>query len=238
MIKIDVPTFNHKLISTGESLTCRPFTVKEEKLFLMAAESKEPEDLVNTTLQVIQNCVLNETFDAESLPYFDVDYLLISLRSQSIGGSVEMDFICKNQVDGETCGNRFNGTIGLSDVVIHKDDMKDPKIGFGEVGIEMKYPTYKSMKKNLVELNDIKQQINLMSESIKAIWDKDTVYNAHEMTKLEMEEFIEGLTKENFNKLLDFVDGAPWLRLEKTLKCKKCGNEELVEYEGFESFFE
>ena len=59
MIKIDVPTFNHKLISTGETLSCRPFTVKEEKMFLMAVESEDSNDLIETTLQVIQNTILN-----------------------------------------------------------------------------------------------------------------------------------------------------------------------------------
>ena len=238
MIKIDVPTFNHQLISTGETLSCRPFTVKEEKLFLIASESEDPEDLINTTLQVIQNCVLTEGFNAEILPYFDIDYLLIALRAKSIGGGVEMQFRCNNIIDDKTCNNSFPDTIHLSDVVIHKSDMKLDKIGFGKSGVQMKYPTYKAMKDNVYERDDLVQQINLMSESIENIWDEDSIYERSQMTKVEIQDFIEGLTKENFNKLLDFIDGAPWLRIEKKLKCGKCGNEELVKYEGFESFFE
>lgn len=238
MIKIDVPTFNHKLISTGETLSCRPFTVKEEKLFLIASESDEPEELINTTLQVIQNCVLTEGFEAENLPYFDIDFLLISLRAKSIGGGVEMQFRCNNNVDDKICGNTFQKNIQLSDVVIHKDGMKLDKIGFGKSGVQMKYPTYKAMKDNVYEQNDLVQQINLIAESIENIWDEDSIYDRSQMTKVEIQDFIEGLTKENFDKMMDFVDGAPWLRIEKTIKCDKCGNEELVKYEGFESFFE
>ena len=53
--KIDVPVYTIKLISTGKEIKYRPFTVKEEKLFLMASESKEIETIVDTTKQVLKD---------------------------------------------------------------------------------------------------------------------------------------------------------------------------------------
>ena len=64
--KIDVPIFTVKLISNGKSLTFRPFTVKEEKLFLMANESEDLNSVVDTIKQILNNCVLDE-IDIESL---------------------------------------------------------------------------------------------------------------------------------------------------------------------------
>ena len=41
--KIDVPIFDVKLFSTGKKVKFRPFTVKEEKLFLITGETDDPQ---------------------------------------------------------------------------------------------------------------------------------------------------------------------------------------------------
>ncbi len=51
--KIDVPIYSIKLLSNDKTLKFRPFTVKEEKLFLMANESEELDTVVDTIKQVI-----------------------------------------------------------------------------------------------------------------------------------------------------------------------------------------
>mgnify|MGYP003339616446 CR=1 FL=1 len=58
--KIDVPIYETKLVSNGKTIRYRPFLVKEQKIFLMAAESDDPQDTVNAIKQVINNCVLDE----------------------------------------------------------------------------------------------------------------------------------------------------------------------------------
>ena len=58
--KIDAPIYELKLLSSGKKLKFRPFTVKEEKLFLMAAEADDFKSVIDTTKQVINNCVLDD----------------------------------------------------------------------------------------------------------------------------------------------------------------------------------
>ena len=58
--KLDVPIYTIKLISSGEEVRIRPFLVKEQKLFLMAAESEDPKETINTIRQVLKNCVIDE----------------------------------------------------------------------------------------------------------------------------------------------------------------------------------
>ena len=58
--KIDVPVFSINLISTGKEVKFRPFTVKEEKLFLMANESNDLKTVVDTTKQVLNNCIISD----------------------------------------------------------------------------------------------------------------------------------------------------------------------------------
>jgi hypothetical protein len=43
------------LLSTGKKIRFRPFTVKEEKLFLMAAEAGDLKSITDTVKQVINN---------------------------------------------------------------------------------------------------------------------------------------------------------------------------------------
>ena len=57
--KIDVPIYEVKLISSGKKLRFRPFTVKEEKLFLMANEAEDINTVLDTIKQVINNCLLS-----------------------------------------------------------------------------------------------------------------------------------------------------------------------------------
>ena len=69
--RIDVPVYEIKLPSTGESIKFRPFTVKEEKLFLMAYESEDVKYSVDTIIQVLNNCVMSDV-DVKELPTFDI----------------------------------------------------------------------------------------------------------------------------------------------------------------------
>ena len=120
--KIDMPVYEIKIPSNGQSITVRPFTVKEEKLLLMALESDDDLEIVNTTKQIINNCIVSEKIDVNTLPFFDVDYLFIALRAKSIGEKVDIKYTCKNVVDGQICGASFNAEIDVSNVKIVKDE--------------------------------------------------------------------------------------------------------------------
>ena len=53
----------HKLTlpSTGESITYRPFLVKEEKLLMMALQTGEQDDMVKALKEIITNCLRNSS---------------------------------------------------------------------------------------------------------------------------------------------------------------------------------
>ena len=89
--KIDLPTYDLTIPSTGQTVRVRPFNVKEEKLLFMAVEAGDPEEIVKSVKQVINNCILNEDVNIDKLPFFDVDYMFIFLRAKSIGEKVEVN---------------------------------------------------------------------------------------------------------------------------------------------------
>jgi hypothetical protein len=81
--KIDVPIYTVNLVSTGKPVRFRPFLVREQKLFLMASESSDSNEMVGVIRQVLKNCVLDEV-DVDSLPTFDLEYLFMNLRARSV----------------------------------------------------------------------------------------------------------------------------------------------------------
>ena len=105
--KISVPTYDLTIPSTKEKIKVRPFSVKEEKLLLIALESENMGEIASTVKQVINNCIIKGEVDVDKLPFFDIDYMFIFLRAKSIGESVEVKMTCNNVVDGEKCGEIF-----------------------------------------------------------------------------------------------------------------------------------
>ena len=138
--KIDLPTYDVKLPSSGQIVKIRPFLVKEEKLLLMAVESDDTNEIINVTKQVINNCIINNDVNVEALPFFDVDYLFIALRAKSVGESIEVKFTCNNMVNDAMCNNVFPANIDIANCEIVKDDTIKNIVDLGKnIKLKMKY---------------------------------------------------------------------------------------------------
>ena len=85
--KIDLPIMEVELPSNGKKVKIRPFTVKEEKILLVAQESDEPAAEMLAIKQILTNCIIDA--DIEELPVFDMEFLLLKLRSVSVDNKVE-----------------------------------------------------------------------------------------------------------------------------------------------------
>ena len=121
--KLDTPIYETTLISTGKKIKFRPFLVKEQKLFLMASQSEEAKEVVNTIKQVLSNCILDD-IDINSLPTFDLEHLFVQLRAKSVGEVVNLRYSCNNNVedkDGGTkvCGGTVKIDLNLSCLLIY-----------------------------------------------------------------------------------------------------------------------
>ena len=78
--KLDTPTYSLVLPSTGQEIKYRPFLVKEQKLLMMAQESKEQTNISETMSNVISSCTFN-TVDTQQTPLFDIEYIFLKVRS-------------------------------------------------------------------------------------------------------------------------------------------------------------
>jgi hypothetical protein len=61
----------------------------------------------------LNNCILTEGVDVEKIPFFDVDFLFIALRAESVSESIDPEFTCNAVIDDQKCGTVFQGNLDL-----------------------------------------------------------------------------------------------------------------------------
>lgn len=236
--KIDVPTYELKLISQKKPIRFRPFLVKEQKLLMMAQENSESDKdyLLNTVKQIIGNCVLTE-IDVEDLPMFDIEYLFLNLRARSMGETVKINYKCINKVEEKECGNIVGFDVNVLNIKPSISKQHNNRIEIDDkLGLLMKYPNLKTFKE--IDFNNEDAVLKTIFSCIESIYDPETIYHAKDINQKELEEFIDSLPTSVVEKMKTFFDTMP--KIEETIhfNCNKCGYEEDIKIEGLNSFFE
>ena len=91
--KLGYPTFELELPSTGKTIKYRPFLVKEEKVLLLALESKDEKQVIGAVKDLIKNCVITR-IKVDTLPSFDLEYLFLQVRTKSVGETAKVPLMC------------------------------------------------------------------------------------------------------------------------------------------------
>src|SRR6056300_1045100 len=110
------------LPSQQKTVSFRPFLVKEEKILLMAMESGNAKEILNSVKDIVKSC----TFDAinpDDHPMFDIEYVFLQIRSKSVGEIPKIRILCPD--DKKTYGDV---EIDLSKVEVFVDDDHTNKI--------------------------------------------------------------------------------------------------------------
>jgi hypothetical protein len=239
--KIDVPIYTVDLLSTGKPVRFRPFTVKEEKLFLMTNETDDVKSMLDTTKQVLNNCVLDE-IDVENLPMFDIEKLFLNIRARSVGEVVNLKYKCNNSIKNEKeeevkCGNLVDVDVNVLEIKPLENKNHSKKIVITEnVGVVMKYPSFKLFENINVQDNS-ESILEMAINCIDYIYDKDNLYYAKDTPKEELIDFVDSLQSKDLEKIKDFFVTMPKLQKNVKFKCNKCGYDENINIEGIESFF-
>lgn len=232
--KIDVPLYNLTLPLSKKKVKFRPFLVKEEKILLMAIESKEEKSVLDAVKQIVGNC-LQGNLDINELPSVDFEFLFINIRARSVGELVEMQYKCNNTVDDAKCNHIVDVTLDLLTVKPTKSTI-DPKIPlWGDVGIVLKYPTVKSF--DMISENEAEAFIEVLRSNFEYIYDSESIYYSKDISREDFEEFIDNLSGLDFNKIKEFFANLPKLKTTLTFECPKCGFKKEMELEGIQNFF-
>lgn len=228
--KIDLPLFELELPSTGEKIKYRPFTVKEEKILLVAQESNDPEQNILSVKQIVNNC-LNDV-DVEKLSMFDLEYVLLMLRSKSVDNNILFSI-----KDPETKEN-VELEIDINEVKVVSDEEHTNQIKINDqYTLFLRYPTIKEFVK--IASSDPKDPLTsyfIMVSCLDKIASEDEVYLMKDYTDEEIDSFMEDLQGDVVKRIQKFFETMPRLRHEMKYTNKE-GKEQTFVIEGMRSFF-
>lgn len=228
--KISQPIYQLKLPSTGKPIHYRPFTVREEKLLLMAQESGERQDIINVYKQLINNCSI-DPINVDNLASIDLEYFFICLRSKSISNISKVSIVDPD--DKET----YELEINLDKIEIEKTADVSNNIKLTDtVGVVLKLPTFKTISKIDDTANQADMTLSLLRGCIDQIYEGEEVHDTANYSKQEIDEFILSLNKTQIEQIQKFFESMPkliynakYITKEKVVKDLKI--------EGLENFF-
>lgn len=229
--KIDLPLFETKLLSTGrKKLKYRPFTVKEEKILLIAQESDDIDQVILAIKQIIGNCCPD--VDAEELPMFDLEYLLLQIRGKSVNNVISFQI-----TDPET-EKPVMLELDIDEIEITEPEGHNPEIPLGEDSyLIMRYPKLDEVTQFLNPEQDQARNIyDVMLSCIDTVVEGDTVYKLSDFSDKEVLEFVDSFATETVEDIKKFFETVPVLKCEQTYT-NADGEEKKVVLEGVETFF-
>lgn len=225
--KLETPTYELTLPSTGQKIKYRPFLVKEYKVLLTALDSDSSE-IQRTVTELVDVCTFNK-LNADSLPNFDIEYLFLNIRAKSIGEVSTILMKC------EKCETEMTVDMDITKTEILKDPTHNSKIQItDDITIEMRYPKFSEIMEIYLNLNTDKI-VDLIGQCIKTVYTVDSKYD--DFTKEELNEFINSFSRAQFEKLEQFFLTMPKVAQIIEKDCPNCSHHNVTTVEGLQNFF-
>jgi len=235
---IETPTYELKLHSSNKKVRYRPFLVKEEKVLIIALESKDQMGITNAVKEVLKKCILTKGIDVDSLPTFDIEYLFLNIRAKSIGEDIKLTVTCPD--DGET---KVPVTIYVDEIKVTKPKghTKDVKLD-DKMTLRMKYPSLNQFIENNFNTEDesdtvVDKTFRVVADCMDTIYTGEDAWEAKDYTPQERMDFVEQLNSSQYKKVENFFATMP--KLSHTIEVVNPNTKEKgsVVLEGLADFF-
>ena len=227
------PEYSTTIPSTGKRIKYQPFTVKEEKVLVLAAESADPDEVTNAITNVLSSCITSPgDIKITDLALFDIEYLFLKTRAKSAGEKIELKITDPNDPSFTA-----DYAINIDKIGVKRDENHKELIELNEgLHVKMKYPDITFFNEG-IDLSTISSQIELIAKCVSQVVTGDEVYDAREMASDEIITWLESLTTEQFKKIAEFFTTMPKLSHSVTLKNTNTGDDFTVVLEGLQDFF-
>ena len=230
--KLNSANYELSLPSTGATIKYRPFLVKEQKALMIAQESEDDKVIESTFAQIINDCVADNV-DPYKMPMFDIEYVFLKIRSKSVGEVAELRITCPD--DEKT---KVNVSIPLEEVDVQMTKDHTNVISLtDDISVIMRYPCLGDAKE--VKSNEqTKGLFSVIKKCIHEVHDGEEIYRRVDMSEKDLDNFIDSMTTQNFEKLSDFFESMPKLSYDLEVVNPKTKVKSVVPIEGLQSFFE
>jgi len=234
--KINTPTYDLTLPSTGKKIKYRPFLVKEEKILIMALETEDISQITNAIVEILNDCILTKGVSVSKLATFDIEYLFLNVRAKSVGETVEVNVVCPD--DNKTS---VQMEINLDSIKVQKTKGHKNIVKLDDqYSMKLKYPSLDEFIDSNFESSeesDVDKSLNMITSCIEMVYDKEESWSASDSTQQELEEFIEQLNSKQFKSIEKFFETMPKLSHKVKVINPTTEVESEVVLEGLASFF-
>jgi hypothetical protein len=227
------PKYDLVIPSTGKKVRFRPYLIKEEKVLLMAFESKDIPMALKSVVDTMTACITEE-IDPKSLTLFDVEYMFTKIRAKSVGEIADLMIGCSS------CKEQTPVQVNIDDVDIVIPDVSN-KIDLGDgITVEVEWPNYLTTVNNpeiLDESSEAKQMIEIAIAAIRYVNTADEKIDVRDEPKETVRDFVESMNNEQFAKIREYLEKMPRMRKEVEFDCVHCRHHNKVLVENLSDFF-
>jgi rubrerythrin len=231
--KLVTPKYDMIIPSTGETVTYRPYVVKEEKILLIAFESQDETQIEKSVLDIIKTCIESK-IDLNKLTTFDIEFMFVTLRSKSVGEGIKLNMPC------EECEHTNEVKINLDELnVANLDEEIDKHVKLtGDISVDLKWMAMNDRLSGGELKTETDAVINLVAKSIETIYSGEEIHSTKDVTKKEVVEFVESLNTDQFQSITEVIGKSPYLNYTMKFDCDKCGHSHERELNGLADFFQ
>lgn len=227
------PEYSTTIPSTGKKVKYQAFTVREEKVLILAAESADNDEIANAIDNVLSKCITAPAdIKVADLALFDIEYLFLKARAKSVGEKIDLLVTDPNDPT-----YTVEHSLNVDTIKVKKDPKHTDIIDIDEnTKIKMRYPGLSFFAEGL-KVDNITESLETVSECIASIVIGEEVYNRADMSTEEVIEWLEALTNDKFAKVMEFFNTMPKLTHTIKLTNKKTGEPFEVVLTGLADFF-
>lgn len=223
------PKFRITIPSTGKNTRFRPFLVKEEKVLMLAMESKDERLMLDAVADTIVACIEDE-IDKKKLTTFDIEYLFTKIRAKSVGEVSRVSIKCSK------CEHENEVGINIDEVKMQVKQTDNMIKLEDNLSLEMKWPMLEDLMQLPKEIS-VENILTMLRIAMVAIHTDEERIDLSESSDQEVEEFIESMNTQQFAKVRDYMDSLPALRHKVEFDCASCSEHNELTLEGMQSFF-
>ena len=235
---IATPTYELTLPSTGKKVKYRPFLVKEEKLLILALDSKDQMEITNSVKDVLKKCVLTRGIKIDDLPTFDIEYLFLNIRAKSVGEDINLVVTCPDDKKTEVPVTIYVDEI---EVIKSKEHNKDITLD-KDMTLRMKYPSLNQFVENNFDVEDnpettVNKTFQLVADCMETVFTKEDAWDSNDYSPEERMQFIEQLSSKQFKEVEKFFATMPKLSHTIEVTNPNTKKKSSIVLEGLADFF-
>ena len=226
------PEYSTTVPSTGKKIKYQPFTVKEEKILILAAETEDLDEISNAIRNVLTNCITTPGVDVDDLALFDIEFLFLRARAKSIGEKIDLRVTDPSDPD-----YTVDHSLNIDSIKVNKNDDHTDLIKINEdTQIKMRYPGIDFFAEGL-KIDSIADSSTTVAKCVSSIVVEEEVYASADMAEGEIEEWLDALSTADYTRILEFFRTMPKLTHTIKLKNKNSGENFEVVLTGLADFF-